>query len=301
MFVWIILVLCTSLEAVFPRTLCSSRNAKITCSSMQPEDLYGEMSVVLNPEDVLDLNVSRTFMRQINRTTFGRYRNIHTLNLQNNYINHVEKNAFADLVFLRNLNLRNNLLKSFDSDIFGTFNSLYLLDLSNNVLDDLSGFNISDFPSLMIMNVSNNLLEYLPNTFIEKLEESDSFYLIIDDNPWNCSHPGWNLNPTLITPFCTERVFDLAVAQEKLKLLGNMDSLVEEFKSLNTNRNNEAPSGKCPRNWCFSYCVFWFIAAIWIGIIVGNIGKLKDIVCRTTLKVGDKKTQYDKVDKQTKV
>ncbi|XP_074034464.1 uncharacterized protein [Leptinotarsa decemlineata] len=298
----VIIMMCSVFTRVKTETQCSMSDLKIKCRFMRYEDLSGKLTVNLEAEDILELNISDTPISHVDRRTFGRYRNIHTLILRNSDIHSIEYNAFADLSFLRNLNLGNNLLENFSSSVFSENNSLYWLDLSNNLLGDLTNFNVSYFPYLMIMNVSNNRLEYLPENIMDKLKEINNFYIITDNNPWNCSHPGWsqNLNPNLIAAFCTRNMFDNRIIQEKLNYLKNEDISYGEHKNFNSSRN-EAIRKKCrSKSWCFSYCVFWFVAAVWMGVILGNVCKLKDIVCRTTLKMRDKYTQYDMTDLRPK-
>lgn len=163
-------------------------------------------------------------------------------------------------------------------------NTFIWLDLSNNSLTDMTGFNLDAIPSLTTLNVSDNALEYLPRDFVDKLEETNDFYVIIDNNPWNCSHPEWKdyLSTQLTQAFCS-----------------NISSLSDSYKSSEVSKQNTNIttdlSSNCAVLMLKNRCAFWIFGALWVGIILGNISKLKQLLfCPKSQTLKDKATQCGK-------
>lgn len=205
--------------------------------------------------------------------------------LDNTQTTEIEKEAFYDLENLKNLYIVNNNLSSLVPDVISPNNSLLWLDLSNNSLTSLTNFNVQAFPSLTVLNVSYNALEYLPIDILDKLRSSNQFYLIIDDNPWNCSRSEWNANLSaeLTQAFCTN-----------LSLVEGQYATSAQKEVQGSNSTTQFTSN-CSSGVFETQCAFWIFGAIWAGIILGNISKLKTMLfCPNNVIMEDKAIQCGK-------
>uniref|UniRef100_A0AAR5Q461 LRRCT domain-containing protein n=1 Tax=Dendroctonus ponderosae TaxID=77166 RepID=A0AAR5Q461_DENPD len=193
----------------------------------------------------------------------------------------LQDDAFSGLPLLQDVDLSDNLLCSFNSRPFPLENSLKTLNLANNLLEDLSRFDIARFPKLHILNLTNNLLQFLPADILQTLQLPNKFHLLADNNPWNCSHPDWSelLVGKLLLAFCTNQTFDYAPQREHLQ-----ESL-----------DGAAPACEPPNCYkcSFNFCLLWLFCGVWIGIIVGNLPKLRTLLCVKPTAYADGTTQCD--------
>lgn len=200
---------------------CIYENNQVTCHQVEESDIYKNMTAIIHEQSVTSLSYKDSNIPVITRDTFGKYKYIHTLDLSSSRVQRIDAGAFEDLHILKNLNLKDNYLRELDSNVFGapTVVPVEKLDLSCNLLQDLSNFNVTNFRSNLKLNISHNNLEYLPVSFIEKLRGDNAFYIIIDDNPWNCTHPHWIdlLDQLLIEAFCTNKTYDADIIHMREK------------------------------------------------------------------------------------
>lgn len=164
--------------------------------------------------------------------------------------------------------------------------SLAWLDISNNSLKSLTDFNVKAIPTLLVLNISYNSLEYLPIDIVDKLRFENKFYVIVDNNPWNCSHPEWKqyLTDELTMAFCS----DLATIKiDSYEASDEVDVQQKKFVNSSTSGITRCIEGKFKE-----YCPFWIFGAVWVGVILGNVRTLKRLICcPTTITKDDKTTQ----------
>lgn len=205
-----------------------------------------------------------------------------TLILDNTNTDEINQNAFSNLQKLKKIHIVNNNLTSFTSNVLNS-SVLFWLDLSKNSLVNLTEFNVLSMPSLTILNISDNSLQYLPKSILDKVTSTNSFFLIADNNPWNCSHPKWKqyLTEQLTVALCS----NISQVPDSYA-----ESREEESKIIpNVTDSNYTP---CSVGVFKTNCPFWMFGALWVGIILGNIKKLKQLVfCPSSLTLEDKATQ----------
>lgn len=276
--------------------LCNLQSSKITCNDIKQEDLYSNITVIVNPDDVSYLKISNSSISSIDRNMFKHFKYLHTLNLENIQLKNILQASFVDLSALMNLLLHDNLLENFNSDIFDPDNVLKSLDLSNNLIANLDNFNISSFSTLKLMNISNNKLHSLPKEILNKLQTEDDFYLIIDNNPWNCDDTDWieDLDTNLIAAFCKDFTEDDYVQNDAPTADFVDEPMVQNIDSIKETKSNR--NAFSYENKCFSYCTLWFIGGVWLGVILGNAFKIKKLICRPNIRcVQERDTQCGKI------
>lgn len=150
----------------------------------------------------------------------------------------------------------------------------------------MTDFNIKAIPTLLVLNISNNLLEYLPIDIVDKLRFENKFYIVVDNNTWNCSHPEWKeyLTAELTMAFCS----DLTTMKiDSYEAPDVVDVENKHFVNSSTSCVMHCNEGKFKE-----YCPFWIIGAVWVGVILGNVRTLKRLICcPTTVTKDDKTTQ----------
>lgn len=190
---------------------------------------------------------------------------------------------------MRNLYIvNNNNLSTFNLNRFNS-STLVWLDISNNSLTNLSDFNVNAIPSLLVFNISYNLLEYLPLDILDKLRFANKFYVIVDNNPWNCSRSEWKqyLTADLTMAFC----YDLTTMSDSYEASEEVDLAPKQF----VNSSSTSCGTHCTEGKFKEYCSFWIFGAVWLGIILGNVRTLKRLICcPTTVTKDDKTTQCGK-------
>lgn len=213
--------------------------------------------------EVTDLIVRDTALPKLTRNIFTNFKNIHTLVLDNTKTEEIEEDAFYDLGNLKNLYIVNNHLSNFSSTLINPNSSLIWLDISNNSITTLTNLNVTAIPSLTVLNISHNSLEYLPKDILDKLELFNQFYIIVDGNPWNCFHEEWKefLSKNLVEAFCL-----------------NDTAKQNNFSQLQQVNISSLYTHNCSSNVFKTACGFWIFGSLWLGIILGNISKLKKLL-----------------------
>lgn len=247
---------------------------------------FANITNILGEIEITDLTLRHSPFPKITRETFQNFQDLHTLILDHTNTDEIKENAFCDLQKLKELHIVNNNLTNFKSNMLNS-SFLVSLDLSSNSLVNLTDFNVLSLPSLIVLNVSDNSLEYLPINILEKIESTNNFYLIAGDNPWNCSHLQWKeyLSPQLKLALCSNiSVLDEGYAEGE-----------EEEPKLNSNVTEIYP--QCSVGIFKTHCLSWMFGALWVGIILGNVKKLKQLVfCPRNSTMEDKATQCGNVD-----
>lgn len=229
-----------------------------------------------------DVTIRKSYLPILSRQMFGVFKNVRNLKLEYTTTQEIEGAAFHDLHQLTNLHITNNELTSFKPSVLNSSHLVYL-NISNNLISSLSDFNISTLRSLTVLDISNNSLEFLPKDILDTLNTSTHFFLIIDNNPWNCSHPSWkdNLSSEYIVAFCSN------TSREQK----SFDEIEEQHLVEQTNSTRETPQS-CSDNILKDHCPFWIFGALWTGVILGNIRKLKQLVfCPKNIILEEKSTQ----------
>lgn len=246
---------------------CSTNGLQLSCSGITAPQLHKSISATINKTQIYSLDVSGGLLPTIYASTLSNFSALQSFYATDCRLELLQEDAFSDLPLLYDVDLSNNLLSSFNSQPFPKENSLKILNLASNLLEDLSQFDIGHFPKLQVLNLTNNLLQFLPADILQTLQLPNKFYLLADNNPWNCSHPDWSqlLEGKLLQAFCSNQTFDYApqrgLFQERLD---------------GTGPACEAPNCyKCS----FNFCLLWLFCGIWIGIIVGNLPKLRILLC----------------------
>lgn len=222
---------------------------------------------------------------------FVNFPNIQILRLRNASVRVIEEGAFRELLSLKKVYLTDNYLEELNSNVFAPNNSILILDLSHNLLSNLDNFEMDNFPLLKILNISHNRMEYLPENILSKVTEPNNFYLVVDNNPWNCLHPNWvlHLMEILVEAFCTNKTYDPTEMDIKVAKLTNV-----EYKN-NTQTKTDPEQDNF---YCLSYslksCLLWAFGAVWIGIILGNMCTLKRMLFTPPRRYEDKNTQCGK-------
>lgn len=256
---------------------------KITLNAVNTTKLPN-ITNILGNIIVTDLTIEDTPIPVLTTETFQNFKYIHTLVLDNTDTEFVENNTFKDLKNLKNLYIVNNKLDNFRLDILNQ-SSLNWLDLSNNSIYDLSDFHINAISSLTVFNISSNALEFLPKDILDKLKQVNKFYLIVDNNPLDCSHPKWNgnLSEELSRVFCSNTSF----IENEFKSAEDQPVSINSTKQFLANCSTD--------NMFRTRFAFWIFGSIWLGIILGNISKLKQLLfCPQITTVEDKAIQCGK-------
>ncbi|VEN43685.1 unnamed protein product [Callosobruchus maculatus] len=267
--VYILLFVSCSCDAQPPK--CSLKNKSLICSSIDDAFLF---------EDINELNVTNSYIPSLQPTFFERFPNLNKIVLKNVHLKEIEADTFSKLKALKYLDLGNNNLETFN---MSESNRLEYLDLSDNNLQNLSFFDeVNSFNSLKYFDISNNYIKFLPKPLMQKLKTDPSFRLIPDGNPWNCNMSEWSgtLNQELIEWFYNRKpTANCQNGNDRLKLASTLEE--------------ETPDEEvtCPTPTCFTQCLFWFFGAIWMGIIIGNVCKIRKLLFSST-RHEDKTTQY---------
>ncbi|XP_018567353.1 leucine-rich repeat, immunoglobulin-like domain and transmembrane domain-containing protein 2 isoform X2 [Anoplophora glabripennis] len=280
---------------------CSASGHSVSCTAIQEDNLYDNLTVALTTNEsneLQELKIENSFISVVKGGMFLNFPNIQVLRLRNTSTQTVEEGAFEDLYNLTKIYLTDNYLQDFNSNTFASNNSIRILDLSHNLLNNLDSFDIELIPFLTIMNISHNKMEYLPEGVLNKLKEENHFYLIIDNNPWNCSHPKWieQLTEILVEAFCNGKTFDPSEVNAKEANLVNLQYM-NNTKSLTETENDNF--------FCIGYslknCLLWAFGGVWVGVILGNMCKLKRMLFTTPRRYEDKNTQCDTIDLLRKI
>lgn len=301
--VWLLLTLINLQLAQRVFCYCTMKYLTVSCFGLNYTDLIGNTTAVINKSDMSSLKITEGNIPNITPALLHDFTSIQILHITNSRVSTIESDAFLELTSqCQDLSLRGNALTNFTFENFSPVNKLKIIDLSSNLLEDLSEFNASYFPDLQVFNVSNNLLKYLPIGILNRLNEVEKFYVLIDNNPWDCTDPNWSehLTDDLIKAFCNENVFDytpigLADDQEN-ETEPSIENIIETFENHTTlkndtlNEDNNSPNCyKCS----FYFCLLWLGGGIWFGIILGNIVKIKRLLCNKTPSYIDKCTQCE--------
>lgn len=254
---------------------CNAIGTSVSCTALEEDNLFDKLTVELTKDEtnaLQELRIENSFISVVKSGMFVNFPNVETLRLRNTSTQTIEEGAFEYLTNLKKVYLTDNYLQEFNSNVFPLNNTIRILDLSHNLLNNLDGFDIEMFPILTIMNVSHNRLEYLPESLLNKLKEENNFYLIVDNNPWNCLHSSWTdqLTEILIEAFCTNKTYDPYEMNAKEENLTNL-----QYKN-NTKAETETETNFF---FCLGYslksCLVWAFGGVWVGVILGNMCKLK--------------------------
>ncbi|XP_072377509.1 uncharacterized protein [Diabrotica undecimpunctata] len=296
-------------------SICSINNSKIFCAGMEETDFYSNMIITIAPQDIVDLSITNSSITTLNATMFQNYQYVHTLSITHTKLKYIKKGTFYSLDYLEVLNLSYNCIESFNFRALSSIGNLTLLDLSYNNLESISNFNLKSFNSL-VLNISNNKMTHLEPEIIQKLNVSNYFYLIINNNPWNCSEIRWHkyLSPALLLAFCLypqdsekndeqkddknfafqaveEYTSSVFPTQEENNFV--VQFLEENKKNITLEKYSTPQNNTINCNYlknCSSYCIFWCLGGVWIGIILGNICKIKRLIC-SSVNTQDQETQ----------
>ncbi|CAG9854416.1 unnamed protein product [Phyllotreta striolata] len=268
--------------------LCNMTGSKITCQNVTIGDgPLDNITVIITPLDVVEVNIINSSLPSIANWTFSKFKYLRTLNVRNSRLTGISEGAFSSLDNLQNLYLSDNLLDNIDSNIINeTKNLLSRLDLSCNRIKTLENFNASNFPRLKLMNVSNNELEFLPEDLLQKLARNEEFYLIVDNNPWNCSNVNWGKSFDAGGGLWRDIFCNQSYNKNRRKNTRE-DEVPFTETSMSKENNSEILDGdnyciySCSyTSRCFSYCTLWFVGGIWIGVILGNVCKIRKLMCK---------------------
>ncbi|XP_050310400.1 uncharacterized protein LOC126746271 isoform X2 [Anthonomus grandis grandis] len=280
-FLWLVLVVV--LVKQFDETVsysCTLNALDLTCTGLI-EHIPEHLTATINKTYINTLKIINAKLPIVSGATFkGFSGNLQTVYLTSSGVRSVEKGSFNSSADLQYLSLRDNELTELDLES----PALQKLDVSFNLLQDISRFNISAHPRLKVLNVSYNQLTHLPKEILEKLEQKNDFFLVIDNNPWDCLRPQWIdlLSPKLINVFCTDQSYNISYKVS--------DQESNEPKNIpKTNCNEPMICLKCS----YTFCLVWLFSGIWAGVILGNVGMIKRMVCGRMPMYADKHTQCD--------
>ncbi|CAH0548069.1 unnamed protein product [Brassicogethes aeneus] len=281
-----LLFICMSTSLIRPsqNKKCQMETSTITCKNITLNAIQKSIEIDVLQENVINLNITNSYVNLIQRKNFVNYKNLRYLSICHSQLMFVEENAFLDLLYLEELDLSDNFLRRISTNLFPDNNKIISLMVPNNLIEDLDDFDINRFPHLKKINLSNNILEYLPSNLINKMASSKDFIIAVNKNPFNCSHVKWKQYLTNRPQFCNE--FNLGNT-EKLKLQPIVAPLSEDSE------NKTIPKDYCIKHCHFFNCLIWTFSGIWIGIIVGNVCKIKDLIFLKKKRVENKFTQYD--------
>lgn len=227
--------------------------------------------VEVRRKDVKHLKITNSLIEFLRRETLEDYKNLRTLTIANSGLKLVEYGAVSENLLLESFNVTNNFIQDISSKTFPSNNNIKTISLSNNLFRSLSDFDINHFPHLHTLDISKNYLEYLPEQLLNKLDNS-SFTLIAGNNPFKCDD--W-LSKSI--GLCT------LITKSKLQ------PLLINYTNVTSSANTEV---KCIRHCHFLKCIPPFLCGIWLGIIIGNICKIKDLIYPKLME--NKSTQYGK-------
>ncbi|XP_050498828.1 leucine-rich repeat, immunoglobulin-like domain and transmembrane domain-containing protein 3 [Diabrotica virgifera virgifera] len=279
-------------------SICSINDSKIFCAGMEETDFYSNMIVTIASQDIVDLSITNSSISGLNSAMFQKYQYVQTLSITHTKLKYIKERTFHSLDNLQVLNLSHNCIDSFNFKALSSIGNLTSLDLSYNKLESIYNFNLNSFNSL-VLNISDNKMTNLEPEFIQKLNMSNDFYIIINNNPWNCSESKWQkyLSPALLLAFCLypqdsrendeqtyykNAVFQ-AVEDNTSRVFPTQEenNIVVQFLEENTTRIQMPQNNTINCNYlknCASYCVYWCLGGVWIGIILGNICTIKRLI-----------------------
>ncbi|XP_066255783.1 SLIT and NTRK-like protein 2 isoform X2 [Euwallacea similis] len=321
MYFWIVLLIISlgvlHASFVLGTYQCNMKTLQLNCSGVSQEDISGETLAIVNKPDIDLLNITNSHIAVISATTFEGFSALQSIYVTGSNISQIDEGSFTHITGLQYLDLSNNALTKVDFQLALPGAALKYLNLSNNLLQDISNFNSTYFSKLQLLDLSNNQLSHLPMEVLKKLDMVNDFVIIIDNNPWDCSHPVWseNLNSILLYVFCavpitetipketttTRRETMTEATQKKtttLQPLQDRDQFVQAFdnKTASINETHGEKSDyllvncyKCS----FYFCLLWMFVGIWIGIILGNVGKIHHLICHNRSSYEDKYTQCE--------
>lgn len=279
------------------------KSLAVSCLGLKYTDLIGNTTAIINKSDMSSLDITEGNIPNISSVLLHDFTSIQTLYITNSRVSTIESDAFLELTSrFQELSLSGNALTNFSFEGLSSLNSLKFIDLSSNLLEYLSDFNASYFPNLQKLNVSNNFLRYLPIDILNRLKEVEKFYVLIDNNPWDCTDPNWSehLTDEMVKAFCNENVFDYTPtsllddpeSETEASIIENIETF-DNHTTLKNDTLNEDSSPNCYK-CSFYFCLLWLGVGIWIGIILGNIGKIKKLLCNKTPTFADEYTQCGK-------
>ncbi|ODN04661.1 Insulin-like growth factor-binding protein complex acid labile subunit [Orchesella cincta] len=105
------------------------------------------------------LNVSHNELREVNKNTFPKLYEMHTVDLSWNNISKIHSAVFINLFSLRNLNMSHNSLTDLSGSAFGAVPTLLDLNLDHNNLTTVSNAAFSRMASLRELSVANNRMK----------------------------------------------------------------------------------------------------------------------------------------------
>lgn len=288
---------------------CTMKSFEVNCSRMHSQELSSQISVVLNKQDITHLDIRDSDIRTVSEDILRDFNNLQSLDITNSGVEVLENHAFSNCSFLRKVNLKYNKLESFNFEAFEVDNKISLLDLSNNLLKTFENFNVSYFSSLKILNLTNNTLTSLPESLIEKLITTEEFYMLIDDNPWDCNISSWSdsLSSVMLEAFCgvedttymTETKIDEVVASttEAFKVVYEGETSGKTLKPMaivdGKFFGNRKLNNACPDCDMIGYAILWCLIGIVVGIIVGNVPWMIRMACKKSKTSKDKDAQCD--------
>ncbi|XP_060519612.1 toll-like receptor 7 isoform X2 [Cylas formicarius] len=253
-------------------------SVELHCTGLESTTISEEIIARVTKTTVSSLNITDSFLPAISQSAFDGFQGVGSIHITSSHVSQIENATFEEFDSLTSLNLSDNFLRDFNVDAFPAKNALLSLDLSNNVLRDFSNFNVSRFPRISVLNLENNLLDRLPLSILDKLQVENEFFLLVDNNPWNCEHEDWvdYLNENMTKAFCGNTktyIPKLRIERQQNEATQTNESQAEdEFKP---DRGNKPNCAKCS----FYFCILWLVGGVWLGIIVGNVGKIKNLLC----------------------
>ena len=125
--------------------------------------------LLIIPDDITSLNMSNSYLFDLEKGAFQGMRRIGKLNLSRNVLTVLENDAFKGLSELTELELAHNLLHTIHEDAFNGLGNLQALVLDHNLLTTLHPGTFQGLHNMLGLDLSFNSLNFLDPNFFQDL------------------------------------------------------------------------------------------------------------------------------------
>uniref|UniRef100_A0A915J751 Uncharacterized protein n=1 Tax=Romanomermis culicivorax TaxID=13658 RepID=A0A915J751_ROMCU len=125
---------------------------------------------IRNLSNLVDLELSRCSIDDINEDDFENLKNLKNIDLSSNNIRYLNRTTVKNWALVTNLNFQDNYLRDESVEVLSNLTNLYELDLSQNFLTSESQDYLRNLKNLQKLDLSSNSISELRKTTFDKLE-----------------------------------------------------------------------------------------------------------------------------------